>query len=654
MGTNTLVTKSVERVNLLSSMHSDNSSNITIADVYNQIQVKDDLQSQETVIESPLDSNSLTPLYTGKQLYMTEYISEGSGDRAHDAEVAIIHGNSTTYEHAKEVDWFIQTYTNPKWKFYYDGEHTVETLLENDGRQNINQWKLPKYMKEHPCVPFIFKFGDIEHEPSALDNEPKSKVTMTPYLYISVNGNQVDDEGDQTPNDNTIHSHQPIMEYVSSSSGGVFSPVDDETTNYLVFSGKMLLQPIVYESSSLIATRTNSYQDIINNGLQKSEGSTAKVPYYYGVPSPLNSNNLVKSDNKEDGRYYSRKFYTQVYPTDEPINYLTDGSCGLQPWTKDKSAHGYEFNYSTIGDGTDIFSKLPILECELIIGNKRLIESDIDEFGNSTFQWVTIVQEPTIEYEGVSYPITTFSLGVNPAIGDYIIGQEYNIQNTISYTMNINAEGTAIPIKKSDALSGAVTFRILGPVNCLWNDITRRHPSFWRHTRWTQNSRFVLSHTENIIVRDFECKIYSNNGNIEVADEKDLIYCSDESQDFISKKDNITFKFITQLSSAEANAKGLSAGVNLNAVINMTSNLPLGSIYNATTNETAKAEEHYVDAYYREYNSPKVLLETQLHNDSNMKLFNTYRSTTLGKNFFIQSMGYEVKWDKINLTLKEI
>lgn len=51
--------------------------------------------------------------------------------------------------------------------------------------------------------------------------------------------------------------------------------------------------------------------------------------------------------------------------------------------------------------------------------------------------------------------------------------------------MNLDAKGTAIPIKKSDALSGAVVFRILGPVNLTWNDITRRHPSFWRHTNGT-------------------------------------------------------------------------------------------------------------------------------------------------------------------------
>lgn len=648
--------KTPSTITLTSTMHSDNNTNISIADVYNQIQVRDDIQGQETIIENPLESDALGSLWTGKQLYMTEYISEGSGDNAHDALVAMVNGNPTTYEDASEVDWYIQAMNNPYWKCYINGNKTlVETLAETDGTKYINQWKIAKYLKEHPCVPYIFKLGSVEHQSRATDNSPTSRITMTPYLYISVNGNEDDTELSHEPADNTLNSLQPILEYVGNSSGGALSPVDDETTNYIVFSGKVLLQPIAYESSSSNANRNNNYQDIINNGLDKDEGATAQVPRYDNIPYPLIANNLVKSDNNAEGRYYTRKFYTIVNPSDEePFPYLQDGTCGIQPWTSDKSAHGYEYHYSAKGNSTDLFSKLPVLECELIIGTKRLIEVDIDEYGNSTFQWVTIGQEPTETYDGVSYPITTFSLGINPKIGDYIIGDEFDIQNTISYQMNIDAEGTAIPITKDDALSGPVIFRILGPVNCLWNEITRRHPSFWRHTQWSNNCHFVLAHTENIIIKDFECKVYSNNGGYEVSNEQDLIYLSDETDRFINKKDDITFKFITQLSGSEAYEKGLSSGVNLNAVVDMTTSLPLTQIYNATTQETAKAEEHYVDAYYLEYCTPKVIMETQLHNASNVNMFNKFHSNPLNKNFHVQSMGLDVRMDNANITLKEI
>ena len=219
--------------------------------------------------------------------------------------------------------------------------------------------------------------------------------------------------------------------------------------------------------------------------------------------------------------------------------------------------------------------------------------------------------------------------------------------------MNLDCEGTAIPIKKSDNLSGAVIFRILGPVNTIWNEISRRHPSFWRHTSWSDSWRFLLSHTQNIILSDFECKIVTDNGLNELDNDKDLIYMSDETDRFINKKDDITFKFITQLSSSEAAAKGISAASNLNAVIDMQTSSPLSSIYNKTTQETAKPEEHYVDAYYREYSEPKIKMETTLHN-TNINYKNIYHSTVLNRDFYIIGETYDVRMDNKTITMKEV
>ena len=654
---NTTTTKQISEITLTTQMHGADDTSITIADVYNQIAVKDNLEKMDDVIESPLDSDSLTSLYTGKQLYMTEYISEGSGDHAHDAMVNMLHGRSTDYKNASEIDWYIQAMKNINWNFYLpSGKTLVDTIAEQNGDRYINQWKIAKYLKEHALTPYIFRLGCVERQVKAKDNSPISKISMSNYMYISVNGSELDGEDTAKPTVTELEDAQPLIEYIGNNSGGVFSPTDDETTNYLVFSGRMLLQPIVYESSSLNASRRNNLNEILNIGLNKSEGDTAAVPHYTGN---WYYNNLVKSDNNNEGRYYVRKFYTQVNPSDKPYTYLRDGSCGIQPWTKDKSAHGYKYQYSAYGDGTDKFSKLPILECELIIGNKRLIETHIDEYGNSTFEWVPVGQEPYEEYvdaDGTTktYQIKTFSLGFNPKIDDYIIGDEFNLQNTIDYTMNVDAEGTAIPIKKSDALSGAVIFRILGPINCLWNTITRRHPSFWRHTKWYKSSHFILSHTENIIIKDFDCKIYSNNGLNEITDNNDLIYMSDETDRFVNKKDDIEFKFITQLSSTECVEKGISSSVNMNAVINATTNQPLDTIYNAMTETTAKAEELYVDQYYRAYSKPKIIMTATMHNTSNINLYNLYNSSVLNKKFFVQSMNYDVRMNNKQITFKEL
>lgn len=609
-------------IEMTSEMHSSNDTNLSVADVYNQVSVKCKLEDQEDVIKSPMDSDSLSSLYNGKQKYMTEYISEGEGVRANNAFFDMIHDRATTYDGCRTVDWYLQAMYNRNWNFITPNGDITD-LCEFGNNMYINQWKLPKYLKDNQLIPSLFKMGSVEKKPNTTDNSPTSKIDMSSYLFISINGNGDDTETNHSPSDQTLQNRSGMIEYIGNSSGGVFSPTDDVTTNYLVFSGKLCLMPIQKE--------TDKFSTLLNYD---------KGSYWHKT---------VPSDNNGDGRYYTRKWYNQTSPSDEATSYI-EGALSLHPWTKDKANHQLQYNYTSKGDSTDKFSKLPVLECELIIGNKRLIETNIDIYGNSTFKWVEIGKEPIIDGD----KITTFSLGINPKIGDKIIGDEFSIQNNISYTMNLETEGTAIPITKDDALSGAVVFRILGPINLTWNDITRRHKTWFRHTKWYNNTKFVLSHLENIIIKDFECKVYSDQAGNDSDEDNDLIYMSNETDKFVNKKDDTEFKFITQLSSAECVQKGIKNSINLNAVINTNTRTPLESIYNATTNETAKPEEHYINQYYLAYSKPKLIMETDLHDTDDISIQNIFHSKVLKRNFFVQSINRDLKEASVHIKLKEV
>ena len=618
----TVVTITPTLLEMTADLHSSDDTNLSVADVYNQVSIKCSLEDQDSVIESPMDSENLSSLYNGKQKFMTEYISEGEGVRANNAFFDMIHDRATSYEACKIVDWYLQAMYNTNWNFITPKGY-ITSLCELSNGVYVNQWKLPKYLKDNQLIPCIFKMGSVKKQNDVTDNSPTSKIDMNTYLYISINGNGDDTETNHSPSDQTIKDRSGMIEYIGNNSGGVFSPTDDITTNYLVFSGEMCLMPIQKETE-------------IFSILQKHD----RGDYWHRT---------VPSDNNGDGRYYTRRWYTQEKPSDTPSSYLSN-ALSLHPWTPDKANHELQYNYTANGDSTDMFKKLPILECELIIGNKRLVETNIDTYGNSTYQWVKIGEEPTIDGEKK----TTFSLGIDPKIGDKIIGDEFDIQNNISYTMNLDAKGTAIPIKKSDALSGAVVFRILGPVNLTWNDITRRHPSFWRHTKWYNNTKFVLSHIENIIIKNFECKIYSDQGGNENKQDNDLIYMSNETDRFINKKDDVEFKFITQLSSSECAKKGIKNTVNLNAVIETDSQTPLESIYNATTMETAKPEEHYINQYYLSYSRPKLIMETDLHDSPSISIHSILHSKVLNRNFFVQSIDRDLKESTVHIKLKEV
>lgn len=625
-------------INLTSDMHSDSDTNITVSDVYTQVQVKCDLKDQEDIIESPLSSDSLVSPWRSKNIFMTEYISEGEGNSAYNAFKNMVLGNSTDYEQAKKIDWYLQVVDNPSWKIdTFNGSTIQETLPSTcpSGVSWKNQYLVPKYLKNNSLSPCIFRMGSIEQNYGGTkDNSPKSKLDMSNYLYISINGNETDTEANVKPSSSDIQKHSKMLEYVGNQGGGMFSPTDDATTNYLVFSGKMLLQPIQKE--------TDTFQNCYDN---LSANKNGIIPPYFGKTVP--------SDNNGNGRYYTRKWYVQHNDGDGDSQYLKN-ELSLHPWTKDKANHIYKYNYTAAWDGTDKYKKLPILECELIIGNKRLIEMDIDIYGNSTFKWVTIGNEPTVNDEdGNEYKLTTFSLGVDPKIGDYIIGDEFSFQNTVTFKMNIDTEGTAIPIKKDDALSGAVIFRILGPINLTWNDITKRHPSFWRHTKYYSNTKFILSHLENIIIKDFECKIYTDNGgNDQLNADNDLIYISTENEQFINKKDDIEFKFITQLSSEECLSKGIKNTVNLNSIINNNTNLPLTVLYNGLTSDSAKPEEHFINSVYNEYSRPKIMMESTLKNDVCNWLY-IYNSKVLRKNFYTIKINQNLKDNTATITLRE-
>lgn len=310
-------------------------------------------------------------------------------------------------------------------------------------------------------------------------------------------------------------------------------------------------------------------------------------------------------------------------------------------------------------DGTDKFSKLPILECELIIGDKRCVEINMDMYGKSEFVWVDKDSGVTQKYTDESgqtqtYIKKTFSLGINPDLHEHIIGDEFDLQNTIDYTMNLDGvEGTAIPIKMEDNISGKVTFRVLGIINLLWNDITRRHPSFWQHTKWYENSKFILAHTQNVIIKEFECSICTDGGNLNNLKDNDLVYCSAMNDNFVNKKDDIDFKFITQLTSQESYELGVKPTINMNSVFNTTTRSAQLSLYNGRTQETAKAEEHYINSYYNEYSTAKIMMETTLK-ENVVGWNNIYHSNPLNKDFYPISISENVKDCNKTIILKEI
>lgn len=615
----------------------DCDTTISIGDVYNQLLLTAKVEDIESVIESPLDDDLLVSPYINKQKYLTEYSSDGEGKTAYNAFYAMTHNQKTTYGAGAITDWYVQVMRNKQWMFPMKGNTDID-IVDYFGSEGTNQHALPDWLGQAPGAA-IMALGSVKMNTANDDNSPTSKVNMTNYLVVSVNGNGIDNDENKTyPSVADIQKNIPYAVYTGNKAGGVFSPSDEKTTNYIVLSGKVILNPIMRQ--------TNTYTKLHNK------------EWHGGLPIGLKENEIyvwhqtVLSRNNGDGRYYTRQYWQAETP-DKEVSWHEGADSGFYPYTGE-GPEEYEFKYSAVGDSTDTISKVAVLACMLVIGDKCVVETGTD--GQTTdFVWQKYKERSECQSDDEYYQ-QCFTIGFDPKIGDKLVGTEFSIQNNIDYKMGIDAEGIAIPITKGDKISGQVRFMILGPVNATWDVITRRHPTFFRHTKWSSSSVPLLAHVSSILIKSFEVKVYSDNGLISNGnDDNDIIYMSDTKETFVNKKDDLEFKINSALTATECAQLGVSNTVKLSTPLNISTGDGVLEVYDRNGNVKAKPEQIYVDSYYTEYHKPRIVMEQKLRDiDNVVSLFNHYRHEALNKEFFVQGIGRNLIEGRADLTLKEI
>ena len=634
---NSTKTTAQQAVTIALANVADCDTTISIGDVYNQLLLTAKVEDIESVIESPLDDDLLVSPYINKQKYLTEYSSDGEGKTAYNAFYDMTHDKKTTYGGGAITDWYVQVMRNKQWTFPMKGNRDID-IVDYFGSEGANQHALPDWLGQEPGAA-IMALGSVKINTANDDNSPTSKVNMTNYLVVSVNGNGIDNDENKTyPSVADIQKNIPYAVYNGNKAGGVFSPPDEETTNYIVLSGKVILNPIMRQ--------TNTYTNLHNKEWKS------------GLPIEIKENEIyvwhqtVPSRNNGDGRYYTRQYWKAETP-DKEVSWHEGADSGFYPYTGE-GPEEYEFKYSAIGDSTDTISKVAVLACMLVIGDKCVVETGTD--GQTTdFVWQKYKERSECQSDDEYYQ-QCFTIGFDPKIGDKLVGTEFSIQNNIDYKMGIDAEGIAIPITKGDKISGQVKFMILGPVNATWDEYTRRHPTFFRHTKWSSSSVPLLAHVSSILIKSFEVKVYSDNGLISNGnDDNDIIYMSDTKETFVNKKDDLEFKINSALTATECAQLGVSNTVKLSTPLNISTGDGVLEVYDRNGNVKAKPEQIYVDSYYTEYHKPRIVMEQKLRDiDNVVSLFNHYRHEALNKEFFVQGIGRNLIEGRADLTLKEI
>ena len=626
------VTTARQTTDIVTGLVTDTDTTISVGEVYNKIMLTAKVESMESVIESPLDNDLLKSPFSNKQKYMTEYSSDGEGSRALNAFDAMTHGQETSYSGGCVTDWYVQMMNNSQWLFPKSGSGNLMEEYCSEGR---NQHVLPNWLAKNQGAAII-ALGKVEKKTDGQDNSPTSKVEMTNYLVVSVNGNSDDKEATTYPNDNSLKAGIPRAVYNGSMTGGVFSPTDEGTTNYIVLSGKLVLNPVM--------ALTDTYKAIYNYDGGKWGGLFTGIGKWSGVTVP--------SRNNGDGRYYTQQWWKAATPN-ETVVWDMETAHGFVPFT-DTGPQLYEFKYSAIGDGSDHISKVGVLACMLIIGDKCVVEKGTE--GQVTdFEWrkYKTLEECSNEDE---YYQQCFTIGFDPKIGDKIVGTKFDLQNNVNYELGIDAEGIAIPIKKADKVSGRVKFMILGPVNALWDVVTRRHKTWFRHTKWNSTTIPLLAHVSSIMVEQFEVKIYSDNGLVNNTGDNDLVYMSDTKESFVNVKDDIEMKINSALTAAECQTLDVTDSVKMSTPLNTLTGEGLLAVYDYSRGVSAKPEQLYVDYYYKEWHAPRVVMTQKLTDTDGgiVNLFAHYRHPMMDKTFFVQGISRNLEEGYAEMTLKEI
>lgn len=608
-------------------------ASLTMGDVYNRVLLTCETKDIDDIVSAPLDSDHLEGVYSGMQLYATEYWAKGSGETARKSMHDLITSCSSGYDGAGMTDWYVRVWKASGWRFPYLGGSGDRVSEMTAG--GTHQQRVPDDLTTHIGAALLsFGKNTVEGD-TGKDNSPVSSVSMTECLWVSVNGNGDTTEGGASPTDAALLAACPVAVYEGAEAGGSLSPADGGTTNYVLIRGRVALVPRVVTSGDIADMRAMP----LSQWVVQTGGGHGQFQYEDHFPP-------VKG--RDGDRFYTAEWYAYRTPQVGGIQdsgYAAPSGSRLIPFG-DKCPQDLEFKYSAIGDGGDHVSKVAVLACMLIVGGKCVVEKPGGQGDVDDFEWRAFKERSACASDD-EYFAQSFTIGFDPKIGDKLVGTKFDIQDNTRLYMGLEDKGTAIPVRASDRVSGRVRFMILGPVNTVWDEVTKRHRTWFRHTSWSSTSKMLLSLVEGIQVEGFEVTLVSDGGKDDRLKDEDIVYVSDTDERFVNVKDDMTRRIHSALTAAEASELGVRSNPSLSVPV-LTSD---GSAVTAVGGE--KPERRVVSESYEEWHLPRVTLEQCVDDEGVSPLRHYTHPALAGKDFYVERIERDIQAAEATLTIKE-
>lgn len=576
----------------LEKLHGTNPC-VDIGEVYNQVVLSISTTAISNALVSPFDNASLESA-SDRFYYVTEYAADGEGTRAGEAFWNLVHeGADNGYSGGMVYkDYAAKRMKSTQWKI---GQGSGPESSAEDLSGSLSDTECVDALASGVCAQLL-QVGARDYKPGKGDTNKEGQLSMTDYLVIGVNGNGEDKDSSRFPTEDDIRKAIPVAEYVGGSGNAMYSPADENSHNYLVISGSIIMNPRYRAGYTASMVRSVTKGEFIER---------------------YRAQHMAPSRNNEDGRYLCFEWWKGGRKDAE--------SAGLWvPYTGDGPE---EYEYKSPGN-FDKVDKVDVLWCMLRIGDKVLIEKKVDDDGNDltgaleNFSWHAYKtlddcrkEHPDNEQEAVdAYLEQTFTIGIDPVIGDHVVGEEFSIQTNFDADTRINAsEGMAIPLPYADRLSGKIVFQILGPDDGYWNNYHKtRHATMFRHSKWATDNIPLLSHLSSILLKDLEVKMYSDVTNSN--SDTDLAYVSAVTHQYYNRKEVSGPAIHSGFTTNEISAFNMS-GELLASTVRDARGSALLSVYNAVTDEAGKPEQIYVDEAYRWLSTPRLRPTLEIRDD---------------------------------------
>lgn len=647
-------------------------TNISVQEAYGKIKFEVDLSNIDEEFLDPFDDEFLEPVGDKPQRVITELIYKNKDEEmnnlalfremcnmARDGQINWNLPRPWNDENVEVYDNYARILKNDRFDF---GEVTYLNDIVGDEEnypKNVLEW-----LYRHPGKGAFIEFGKTKNlwDPKDHQNVIQQK-DMKSMLLIQVNGDRSDwDNTDwgliKAKMQDQIENNTPICSFTMPNAVNLI-PNDRSTTNFLVIDGKITLNPIVPKTGPLPGLDDDYWEpewddsDFMKAKYFWQRGANTislatqvwdfawNRPWIYVGKDSIMKDFCVKKDEDDEGLYFQTEAWDYY-----------DGSTNRWPYNQrgdithriamPQLSPKYEFfkyeasSYDKHGDAVavDTIDKISILACRLRIGDKYLVE-DLDNMDyinwqdRSSFSWLTEDELPTKEIEGHIVKQDWFTLSINPAIGDALLGKEYAILDTVDITMNIDANGTAIPIPYDAGLSGDVEFEILGPYNNYWAVNGPVHLPWIYYSIYgisTISYRLpILAYVENIQITDLTMKLYSDNaGKNKGKNDKDLVYYSFDPFTKYTDEEEISCSICSSLTTEEANDMEIDYSINNSSILYRNEQTGQMEPWTGFTydGENIKLEELRIIEQYNIWKRPRKIIETTIKLQDPEKAYN--------------------------------